>query len=192
MKKVLRYLAMSVLAAATMLPMTTVDAATVAVLPLIDKTAVEGTNEVFCDNYFDVIKDQDKYELVDSEAFNKAVEKHTVKNELPSQEALKKISEEANVDLVIAIELDELSSDRAPSQKEDYQKLNLKGMTVYYDAETGKFTKHKIWDETVVDEMSIVRENFPLRSWARNVRLEMRRALKIKGFKVQKQVLQRF
>lgn len=194
MRKLLRYFLMLVMTMCMYVPgMTSAEAAGMIVLPTIYNVDYPDLESTFYDNVVDCFKQQDKYEYVENDAVQAAIDKNTVKGQLPTKEALIAIAEEANADLVMCMQLDKLSYEPIPIATRDAMyMLELKGFTVSYDRETGKFKKQKLYIEDELDNGYYVRQNVPLRYWARTVQREMHRVMGNKKFHVQKQTIQKF
>lgn len=185
MKKIYRYLLMTVLALCLSIPAIAAEAASVAVLPLINN--VEGrtdVSQVYYSGAINAIKAQQGFMMVDNDDLTAVVEKHTTKGVLPDKEALQAIAKEAKVDIVIAMQLDTLDYD-VQRGKEDIIKLDLQGYCVSYNALDGKFIKHRIFDDTITEETSMARWDWPLEQWGRNVKREVNRCLKIKKISIE-------
>ena len=185
MKKIYRYLLMTVLALCLSIPVIAAEAASVAVLPLINN--VEGrtdVSQVYYSGAINAIKAQQGFMMVDNDDLTAVVEKHTTKGVLPDKGALQAIAKEAKVDIVIAMQLDTLDYD-VQRGKEDMIKLDLQGYCVSYNALDGKFIKHRIFDDTITEETSMARWDWPLEQWGRNVKREVNRCLKIKKISIE-------
>lgn len=181
MKKLYRYLLMTVLALCLSIPAIAAEAATVAVLPLLNK--VEGrtdVSQIYYSGAINAIKAQQGFMLVDNDDLTAVVEKHTTKGVLPDKATLKAIAKDAKVDIVIAMELDKLEYEVFRTHEEDTVILDLQGNCVSYNAIDNEFVKHRIYDDSRTEEVSMARWDWPLEQWGRNVRKEVNRALKIK------------
>lgn len=194
MQKVLRYFLMTVMALCMYMPGMTnsAEAASMVVLPTIYNVEYPELDSTFYDNVIDCFKQQDKYDYVENDAIQAVIDKHTVKGQLPTKEALSAIAEEAGVDLVMCMQLDKLSYTPAGNRIDDIYLMELKGFTVSYDRETGKFKQQKLYIEDELDDGYYVRQNVPLRYWARTVQHEMHRLTGNKKLNVQKQTIQKF
>lgn len=181
MKKLYRYLLMTVLALCLSIPAIAAEAASVAVLPLINK--VEGrtdVSQVYYSGAINAIKAQQGFMLVDNDDLTAVVEKHTTKGVLPDKATLKAIAKDAKVDIVIAMELDRLDYEVERTHQDDTAILDLQGYCVSYNAIDNEFVKHRIYDDSRIEEGSMARWDWPLEQWGRNVRKEVNRALKVK------------
>ena len=93
MKKLYRYLLMTVLALCLSIPAIAAEAASVAVLPLINK--VEGrtdVEQVYYSGAINAIKAQQGFMMVDNDELTAVVEKHVTKGVLPNEATLKAIA----------------------------------------------------------------------------------------------------
>lgn len=194
MRKMLRYFLMLVMAVCLYVPgVSSVEAAGMIVLPTIYNVDYPEVESTFYDNVVDCFKQQDKYEYIENDAVQAIIDKHVTKGQLPTQAALIAIAEEANADLVMCMQLDKLSYEPMPIVTKDAMYLmELKGLTVSYDRQTNKFKKQKLYIEDELDHGYYVRQNVPLRYWARTVQREMHRVMGNKKFNVQKQTIQKF
>ncbi len=182
MKKILRYLMMTVMAVCFFVPgFSTAEAASVALVPLVNN--VEGdeiANQVFYKEAINALKVQKGFVLMDNDKITAAIEANSVKGQLPSESALQKIAVEGDVDIVIAMQLDVLDDEALRSSEGDRLKLDLQGYTVAYNRITGKFYKHRIYDDKIIPEVFSSRWDWTHEEWGRNVRIEIGKALKAK------------
>ena len=186
MKKVYRYLLMTVLALCLSIPAIAAEAASVAVLPLINK--VEGrtdVSQVYFSGAINAIKAQPGFMLVDNDSVTAVIEKHTKQGVLPDKDTLKAIAKDAKVDIVIAMELDKLEYEVYRTHEEDTVILDLQGYCVSYNAIDNEFIKHRIYDDSRTEEVSMARWDWPLEQWGRNVKREVNRALKVKKISIE-------
>lgn len=195
MKKVLQYILMTVMMAfaiGTSFANQT-EAAEMVVVPVINNTENTEIESTFYDNVLDCVKQQEKYEYIDGDEVSKALEKYTVKGQLPDEQALRSIAEELNADLVVAVELNELSYTKKPfTTAEDFRVMKLLGTTVSFNRETNKFVTRKLREDETLDNGYYARQNVPLRYWARTVQHEMHRVMNFKGLGLQKQKISKF
>ena len=107
MKKVLRYLLMTVMALCISLPCLSAEAASVALLPLINN--VEGdqvANQVFYKNAIAAMNKAKGFVMVENDKLTAAIEAANVGDEVPGEAAMAKIAKDGNVDMVLAIQID--------------------------------------------------------------------------------------
>ena len=111
MKKVLRYLLMTVLAICFTIPcLNAAEAATVALLPLVNN--VEGdeiANQVYYKQAINAIKAQPGFVLVENDQLTQAFENAKINTAGIDQKSLEKIAKEGDVDVVFAMQLDKLA-----------------------------------------------------------------------------------
>lgn len=180
---------MSVLAAGCLSVACLADAASVAFIPLVDNSHYEDKEELNATYQAAVIRTINNVEgftLVDSDALTAVLDKNIVEGVLPNEQILRTIAEQAGVDVVFAMQLDELSSTSQFTRDDDRLTLDLKGKVVYYNALTGKFKKTTVMDDTRDLQASYARSNFELSYFANNVRHEVNRALGNKKIKLEK------
>lgn len=183
MTKVLRYLMMAVLACFFMVPSLKADAATIAILPLINKT--EGNDnallsQVYYDRCINAVKNQGLYNIVDNEQLDRVVEANTQKGVLPTEQQLRAISEKANVDLVLVMDLTKYDSRTLIARRVETLVLDIKGTTVYFNRLENKFTKHDIYVEKEIEEVFSARWDPLMEEWGRAASREINKALKNK------------
>lgn len=179
MKKIIRYLIMSLMTVCLSLPcFGAVEAATVALLPLINNTDNELANQVFYKEAMGTLKRQQGFVLVENDKLTAAIDAVQLNGKLPSAAQLRSIAVDGGVDIVIAMQLDELSKTVRPSSEERTLVLNLKGQAVAYNAITGKDYSHRISSNAKAPEAVTSRWDWLNEQWGRQVRLEMEKALK--------------
>ncbi len=157
-----------------------VEAAGVVLLPLVNNTTEEDLDTTYYQKTLDAIKVENKYDLLDGEDVENAIKKFIPAGTLASKENLIKLSEAVNADLIIGIQLNELSYSFIPVRVDDTIKMNVKGNTVSYNNETGEYKIHKIYDESEYDYGPLARTNIIIQEWGNHVTREMKRAMKVK------------
>ena len=114
MKKVLRYLLMTVMALFVSLPCLSAEAASVALLPLINN--IEGgddiANQVFYKEALATMKLQKGFVLMENDKINAAIEAARIGDDVPDRATLAQIAKDGNVDIVIAMQIDETLTSR--------------------------------------------------------------------------------
>lgn len=186
MKKIYRYLVMTVLALCLTIPALGVEAASVALLPLINN--VEGdtlASQVYFKSALSAINAQKGFVLADNDKLTAVIEAAHIGKEAPSKEVLTKIAKDGNVDLVIALELDVLEDSPIYDGNDDRLKLNLQGYAVSYNKLTGEFDKHRIFDDKEIPAALASRWDWTHDEWGRNVKREINRILKVKKVSVE-------
>lgn len=185
MKKIYRYLLMTVLALCLSIPALAAEAATVALVPLINNVqGDEIANQIFYKNAISAINAQQGYTIVDNDHVTAIIEANKNSNNVPTEAALKKIAKDAPVDIVIAVQLDELHDDPVFPSGERYVKLTMRGKAVAYNALTGKYYQHRIYSDKEIDETLTSRWDWVHEEWGYAVRREMNRILQVKKIMV--------
>lgn len=181
--KLLRYLVMGALTACMSMPIVnSVEAATVALLPLINNVADrDDLGSIYYDRAVEATKIVDGYEIVDNDALDKAIAKNLQPNTLPTQAACEAIAAEANVDYVLMMQVDKLFiNQRYGGPSHDYVLLNLNGRYVAYDAITGKYINKRIMEEKRAVAAQMARYDISGSQFGDSVTRETKRALSIK------------
>ena len=147
MSKFLKSLAALAVTAACMAPCFSADAATIALLPLVNNVAdYEDAGAVFYDRAVEAIKKNGVYEIVDDATVDKAIAKYTKPGVLPKPDALRAICEEGNVDAVFAYELESLEDEEGTYafSTEYFYKVHLRGHVSYYNTLLKKPAKYTL------------------------------------------------
>ena len=161
MKKVLRYLLMTVLAICFTVPcLNAAEAATVALLPLINNVAGD--------------------ELANQVYYKNAIEANKVEGSVPSEAALAKIAKDGDVDIVFAIQLDKLGKKPMNRVGERMIKLEMEGKAVAYNRLSGVYYSHNLRGGKEIDETLTSRWDWPHEEFGRAVRQEISRAMRAK------------
>lgn len=181
MKKIYRYLLMTLLALCLSVPAIAAEAASVALVPLINNVqGDEIANQIFYKNAIGAINAQQSYTIVDNDHVTAVIEANKNGNNVPTDAALKKIAKDAKVDIVIAVQLDKLYDEPVVPPSERMLKLTMDGKAVAYNALTGKFYKHRIYSDKQIDETLTSRWDWVHEEWGYAVRHEMNRILQVK------------
>ena len=186
MKKIYRYLLLTVLALCLSIPALGAEAASVALLPLICN--VEGdtiASQVYFKNALNSINAQKGFVLVDNDRLTAAIEAAKLGREVPNQATLAKIAKDGKVDLVIAMQLDVLKDEAIYDANDDRLKLDLQGYAVSYNKLTGEYDKHRIFDDKEIPAALASRWDWTHDEWGRNVKREINRILKVKKVTVE-------
>ena len=181
MKKVLRFLLMTIMTLCFSLPcFSAVEAASVAILPLINN--VEGgddlANQVFYKEAINTLKYQKGFVMVENAKLIAAIEAAMITDDVPNKETLAQIAKAGGVDIVFCMELDDLEYKNARRVGEVMYKLDLEGEAVAYNALTNTYYKHEFSNDKEVDATLTVRRNWLHDEFARQVRYELKKALK--------------
>ena len=181
MKKIYRYLLMTVLALCLSIPAIAAEAASIALVPLSNNVkGDELANQIFYKSAIATINAQQGYTIVDNDNVTAVIEANKNGNQVPSEAALKKIANDAKVDIVIAVQLDELHDDPVFPSNERIVKLTMRGKAVAYNALTKQYYKHQIYSDKEIDETLTSRWDWVHEEWGHAVRHEMNRILQVK------------
>ena len=182
MKKVLRYLLMTVLAICFTIPcLNAAEAATVALLPLVNN--VEGdeiANQVYYKQAINAIKAQSGFVLVENDQLTQAFENAKINTAGIDQKSLEKIAKEGNVDVVFAMQLDKLGRKPLNRTGERVLKLEMEGKAFAYNRLNGIYYVHNLKGGKEIDEALTSRWDWAHEEFGRAVRQEISRALRAK------------
>ena len=182
MKKVLRYLLMTVMALCISLPCLSAEAASVALLPLINN--VEGdqvANQVFYKNAIAAMNKAKGFVMVENDKLTAAIEAANVGDEVPGEAAMAKIAKDGNVDMVLAIQIDVINDIPMPSSEENKLKMDIQGYAASYNALTGTYKKDRIYNDSIIPEVFSSRWDLVHEEFGREVRKAINKALKAKN-----------
>lgn len=181
MKKMYRLLLMTVLALCLSIPALGAEAASIALLPLINNVqGDEIANQVYFKSAIGAINAQKGFMLVENDELTVAIEVAKIAGKVPSKATLEKIAKDSNVDIVIAMELDKLEDTTIYASEENKLQLALDGKAVAFNKVTGEFYQHRIYDDKTVPEALTTRWDWTHEEWGRNVKREINRILKVK------------
>ena len=182
MKKVLRYLLMTVLAICFAIPgLNAAEAATVALLPLVNN--VEGdeiANQVYYKQAINAIKAQPGFVLVENDQLTQAFENAKINTAGIDQKSLEKIAKDGDVDVVFAMQLDKLARKPLNRTGERVLKLELEGKAFAYNRLNGVYYVHNLKGGKEIDEALTSRWDWAHEEFGRAVRQEISRALRAK------------
>ena len=181
MKRIYRYLLMTVLALCLSIPAFAAEAASIALLPLINNVqGDEVASQVYYKSAINAINTQNGFMLVENDKLTAAIEAANIAGKMPTKATFEKIAKEGNVDIVVTMELDKLESITIYSSEENKCQLVLDGKAAAYNRITGEFYQHRIYDDKTVPEALTTRWDWTHEEWGRNVRAEINRILKVK------------
>ena len=181
MKKVLRYFLMTVMALCISLPCLSAEAASVALLPLINNVqGDEIANQVFYKNAIATMNNTKGFVMVENDKLTVAIEAANVGNEVPGEAAMAKIAKEGKVDMVIAIQVDEINDIPVSSSEENKLKMDIQGYAASYNALTGVYKKDRIYNDSIIPEVFSSRWDLAHEEFGREVRKAISKALKAK------------
>ena len=182
MKKVLRYLLMTVLALCFTVPcLSAAEAATVALLPLINH--VEGdelANKVYYNNAIKALKSQPGFVVIENNKLNQAIDDSKYAETGMEQAVLAKIAKEGDVDIVFVMQLDKLAKKPMHRVGERMVKLDLLGKAAAYNRLNGVYYTHVVRGDKEIDETLTSRWDWTHEEFGRAVRVEINRALRAK------------
>ena len=186
MKKMYRLLLMTVLALCLSIPALGAEAASIALLPLINNVqGDEIANQVYFKSAIGAINAQKGFMLVENDELTVAIEVAKIAGKVPSKATLEKIAKDSNVDIVIAMELDKLEDTTIYASEENKLQLALDGKAVAFNKVTGEFYQQRIYDDKIVPEALTTRWDWTHEEWGRNVKREINRILKVKKVTVE-------
>ena len=182
MKKVLRYLLMTVLVICFTIPcLNAAEAATVALLPLVNNVAGdELANQVYYKQAINAIKAQPGFVLVENDQLTQAFENAKINTAGIDQKSLEKIAKEGDVDVVFAMQLDKLARKPLNRTGERVLKLELEGKAFVYNRLNGVYYVHNLKGGKEIDEALTSRWDWAHEEFGRAVRQEISRALRAK------------
>ena len=182
MKKVLRYLLMTVLAICFAIPcLNAAEAATVALLPLVNNVAGdELANQVYYKQAINAIKAQPGFVLVENDQLTQAFENAKINTAGIDQKSLEKIAKDGDVDVVFAMQLDKLARKPLNRTGERVLKLELEGKAFAYNRLNGVYYVHNLKGGKEIDEALTSRWDWAHEEFGRAVRQEISRALRAK------------
>ena len=182
MKKVLRYLLMTVLAICFAIPgLNAAEAATVALLPLVNNVAGdELANQVYYKQAINAIKAQPGFVLVENDQLTQAFENAKINTAGIDQKSLEKIAKDGDVDVVFAMQLDKLARKPLNRTGERVLKLELEGKAFAYNRLNGVYYVHNLKGGKEIDEALTSRWDWANEEFGRAVRQEISRALRAK------------
>ena len=182
MKKVLRYLVMTVLAICFAIPgLNAAEAATVALLPLVNNVAGdELANQVYYKQAINAIKAQSGFVLVENDQLTQAFENAKINTAGIDQKSLEKIAKDGDVDVVFAMQLDKLARKPLNRTGERVLKLELEGKAFAYNRLNGVYYVHNLKGGKEIDEALTSRWDWAHEEFGRAVRQEISRALRAK------------
>ena len=182
MKKVLRYLVMTVLAICFAIPgLNAAEAATVALLPLVNNVAGDKlANQVYYKQAINAIKAQPGFVLVENDQLTQAFENAKINTAGIDQKSLEKIAKDGDVDVVFAMQLDKLARKPLNRTGERVLKLELEGKAFAYNRLNGVYYVHNLKGGKEIDEALTSRWDWAHEEFGRAVRQEISRALRAK------------
>lgn len=162
-----------------------IEAATVAVIPLINRVEFNTVeeekvpNQIFYTEGLGALRDKPGYILVENDRLRHAIENNTTPNEMPTHEQMKLISKKSNVDILLAVELTDYGRKRYnKGSGEMFMQMDIKANVVTYNRLTGKYKCKVIRDDTPYDATLESRYDRVQEAWIKLVRREFGRIVK--------------
>lgn len=179
MSKFLRLMFAMAVSAACVLPCFNAEAATIAVVPLVNQTVEhEDANGVYFDRVVEALKKNGEFELVDDDAVNKAIDKYTKPGILPDVQAMQAICNEGNVDAVFAYQLENLSDEQVLYGTEWTYYVHLRGKVAGYNTLAKKpIRNNKVVEDVERPYSESARFNIPQEVFADSVTREINRVI---------------
>ena len=181
MKTILRYVMLTLTALMLTIPgLSSAEAKGILLLPVVNNA--ENTNpQVISQIYYqvamDAIHDLPDYDTMDSDDIEEL-------KALPTQEELVSLAKARRADIIVCFQLDVLDYTTETRRGDDYVKLDLEGWCVTYDAESGKYARHRILEDKVTEADVTNRWDWTGEEWGKSVRREMNRVMKNKRVQV--------
>lgn len=156
-----------------------VDAAKVAVIPLINKVEFNTVeeekipNQIFYTVALGVLRENSGYMLIENDRLRHTIENNMKPYELPTVEQMMAVSKKANVDVLIAMELTNYG--RKMVQKSAHEmtlQMDVKANLITYNRLTGKYDKRKCEDTSYYDATMESRYDKVQEVWTKLVRRE--------------------
>lgn len=185
----LKFLAMCALSAGMAFSgINSAEAAKVALLPLVNNVVDrEDLNQIYYDRAVSATKEADDSEIVENTEVDAFGDKFVKLGQLPDQEALAELAQKSGSDLVVMMQVDEMSyHKKSTNLNSDGLVLNLKGRLVAFDNIQGKFINKRIDDEDECKESLTARYDVLGDQFAKSVTREMKRLLGVKKVSFEK------
>lgn len=184
MQKILRRALLTLCLLCLALPGMRAEAATVALLPLLNNAGEESAGQIYFQCALEKTNELADFELVDNERLNAAIEavmpEAGAAAAVPDAAALQRIAAEGGVDIVIAMQLDKYDDKIRHSSKVRMKQLDLRGRIAAYNSLTGRAYSHSFKNDKQVEVALTSRWDVKREEWGRTVRNEVERALKAK------------
>ena len=158
---------------------TQVDAAKVAIVPLINKVEFNTQeeekvpNQIFYSVALGILRENSGYMLIENDRLRHAIENNMKPYEIPTIEQMMAVSKKANVDILIAMELTNYG--RKMVQKSAHEmtlQMDVKANLITYNRLTGKYDKRKCEDTSYYDATLESRYDKVQEAWTKLVRRE--------------------
>lgn len=188
MRKFISAVLFSLLTICLVLPCTT-EAASAVILPLINNVADrDDLGQIYYDRAIEAMKKANGVELADDTKVDQAIAKYSKVGVLPDQAALEGIAREANVEYVLAMQVDKLVREDITMDNHGDNELTLQceGNAIAYNATTGKIIKYEIYDRDRQELSQGARYDVEGEMFANNVTRFVKRALGVKKITIER------
>ena len=182
MKKLLRCLLVTIMALCFSLPcFSAAEAATIALLPLINNVqGDEMVTQIFYKEAIATMNKQKGFVMVENDNLTAAINVANVANKVPGENVLVKIAKDGDVDIVIAMQLDNIEDETHFSSQDNKIQVVIKGRAVSFNNLTGEYRESKIHHDVMIPEVFASRWDVPHEEWGKVVRKEIKKALAAK------------
>lgn len=165
-----------------------VEAANVALLPLINNVVErEDLGAIYFDRAVAATKLDESLTIVDNSELDVAITKNLKPNTLPDKAACEAIAQAANIDYIFIMQVDKLDYKESFNTHSDGVILNLRGKCVSYNVSSGKYVAKSVDEQDVKDGSLLARYDICGNQFGDSVTREIKKALGIKKFTVEKQ-----
>jgi len=144
----------------------------------------ELANQVFYKNAIGAINAQKGFMIVENDNLTAAIEANKNGTNVPSKAQLAAIAKDGKVDIVIAMQIDALEDNSVWPSAERIIKLTMDGKAVAYNALTGKYYEHRIYDDKEIDETLTSRWDWVHDEFGYAVKREINSILNVKKIMV--------
>ena len=164
-----------------------VEAATVALIPLINKVEFQTVeqekvpNQIYMTQALAVLKNKPGYMIVENDRLRHAIKDNIDPYKLPTKEQMAVVSKKGNVDIIFAMELTDYGYDvdhRSPDS--GIVKMNVRANLASYNRLTGKYVIKQCIDDSEFDENFTARWDVTQESWIKMVKQEFDRITRFK------------
>lgn len=189
MNKILRCAAVAAMAVGFSLStLSQVDAASVVLVPLVNNVVDrEDLGSIYYDRTVEAVKNADS-EILDNKDVDQALEKNTKPGILPTEADLKEIASATGADIVVAMQVDQVSREDITvfNNAELDMIVKCEGAFASYNAMNGKYKRTGIRDEDRMPMSVGARYDVPGEMFANNVTRQIKRALGVKKVSIEK------
>lgn len=163
-----------------------VEAATVAVIPLINKVEFASVEEekvpnmVYMNQAVNVLKNKQGFMLVDNDRLRHAVKTNIEPYKMPTKEQMAEVCKKGNVDIVFAMELLNYDYNVREQSTTRLAIMNVRANLASYNRLTNQYVVKKCVDNEELDETFTSRWDIVQEAWSKMVRQEFDRITRVK------------